>query len=121
MLGLNMRVLQPHNVNSTMHNIPNRVIDYCLVDTCIAHLFTHMEAVVNTTFLHCAIRCRTHARSRKEKIFSLSRPKALPHVEARQVYDQLDEQTQWSSYCKAHNKAKNILNKHKKRHLGSYT
>ncbi len=50
LLGLDMIILKPNNVTSTMHKIPNRVIDLVMVEPCIAHLIHDLKADVSTPF-----------------------------------------------------------------------
>ncbi len=82
LLGLDMIILKPSNVTSTMHKIPNRVIDLVMVEPCIAHIVHDLKADVSTPFLHLGLEAKISARPKAEQILVLVSPKPLPHEKA---------------------------------------
>ncbi len=91
LLGFDMIILKPNNVTSTMHRIPDRVIDLVMVEPCIAHIIHDLKADVSTPFLHLGLEAKISARPKAEKILVLVSPKALPHEEALKKYESLDD------------------------------
>ncbi len=99
-----MIILKPNTVTSTMHKIPNRVIDLVLVEPCIAHIIHDLKADVSTLFLHLGLEAKISARPKAEQILVLVSPKPLPHEKALEKYESLNEFEKYKSYRKAHKK-----------------
>ncbi len=74
LLGVDVIILKPNNVTSTMHKIPNRVIDLVLVEPCIAHIIHDLKADVSTPFLHLGLEAKISARPKAEQILVLVSP-----------------------------------------------
>ncbi len=91
LLGLRVNFCTPKHVTSTMHKIPNRVVDFALVDTCIAHIPTDLEADCATPFLHLGLACKIQARPNAEHVLVQVKPKKLPHEDATKKFESLND------------------------------
>ncbi len=67
-LGLQVNFVVPNNVTSTLHKIPDRVIDFAIVDKCISHIPEDLEADFQTPFLHLGLGCKINARPNAEHV-----------------------------------------------------
>ena len=91
LLNFNFRILKPSNVTSTMHKIPDRVIDLVMVEESVSHVVKDVTADTTTPLLHFGLSAKICARPRTEKILVLVSPKKLPHDEAIKKYDSLND------------------------------
>ena len=115
LVGMSATVMRPENVDSTLNNVPNIIIEYLIVSNSILHLIIFLVADINTTTLPHGLRFGISHGPRAFLTRVLKCPSPLPIKQAVLELNKINDNDISKIYRKANNKTRMKLSRQKGR------